>query len=637
MLVNFLFLCIISSGSVFCAAKFNKKFEEILPITCMGIGMILFLFGLVGFLKAGTYFVIVASVLLYGVSFIELLKNRTRLPLFIRNFFTPGFVLFILVSGILSYALYGQLASKWDEFSHWVDIVKVMTTLDDFGTNAQSFSHFKSYPPAMTLFQYMLQKIFLMVNPGEVFNEWRVYFAYQLYFVAVLLPAYRNVKYSQPIRFCSLSAIVFFVPVVFFNDIYCSAYIDPFLAILAGAGFSMVVLYDKEEKDIFFSIYIWLVIATLVLTKDAGILFAIFLAIVYMADYCLNHHVIENRKIDNSLVINTILSLASVLIPKMLWKWKLVVTQSYINFETHIDWKILFDVFSGRDVSYRSEVLRRYVSALFSQYITVGYTHIQMSYFMLFILMTVALFLVLKFLVFKHIISREHAVLYGVISTSQLVVFIIGMCIIYIFNFSEYEALNLASFSRYLNIAYLATGLIICFLIWKLIISSSKRYQVICGIVFIAFLILITPIKKGIELIKRTNYDCSVAVRARYNVLSEKIMEACDGNDRIYIIAQEDKGIFKWVLKFNIRPNQINEEWNWSIGQPFYEGDIWTETKTAEEWRKELIADYDYVALCLVNDYFYENFSELFADPDTINENELYKVDKNSGMLYLVE
>lgn len=634
MLVNLLFLCLLASGSVYCSVKFNKKFEEVLPITCMGIGMMLFLFGLAGFMKTGTFFVIAIAVLLYIFTLIEFLKDKKRISIFVRNFFTPGFVFFVLVAIVLSFALYNQLTSKWDEFSHWVDIVKVMTTLDDFGTNAQSFSAFKSYPPAMPLFQYMLQKIYLLINPEQVFNEWRVYWAYQVYFISVMLPAFRNVQWKNFVGFLSLGAVILFVPLIFFSDIYWSSYIDPFLAILAGAGFSIVMLYDREDKGIIYSIYIWIVIATLVLTKDAGIIFAIFLAILYMIDYCLNNEVIRMKIINKTMIIHLILSLVSIILPKMLWKWKLFVTQAAISFETHIDWKVLLNVFLGRDNSYRSEVLKKYSYAVFDEYIKIGHTDLRITYFMLFVLMSVSLYLVLRFLYRKGNIDKKQAMVYGCISVLQLVVFIVGMCVIYMFNFSEYEALELASFSRYLNIAFLATGLMIFILLWKINIFIPDNNRRLYGVLFTSLILFIAPTKEAVKVLNGMNREEAYGIREEYHTLTEKIMTACDGDDSIFVVAQEDTGFDRWVIRFNVRPNRV--EGNWSIGVPFYEGDIWTVTKTAEEWREELIKGYDYVALYHLNDYFYENYSVLFDDSNTIMENGLYKVNKQQGTLSFI-
>lgn len=43
------------------------KYEKMLPITCMSLVLILFLFGLFGQLNAGFYFVLVLSLLTYAV------------------------------------------------------------------------------------------------------------------------------------------------------------------------------------------------------------------------------------------------------------------------------------------------------------------------------------------------------------------------------------------------------------------------------------------------------------------------------------------------------------------------------------------------------------------------------------------
>ena len=54
---------------------------------------------------------------------------------------------------------------------------------------------------------------------------------------------------------------------------------------------------------------------------------------------------------------------------------------------------------------------------------------------------------------------------------------------------------------------------------------------------------------------------------------------------------------------------------------------------TPERWQEILLAQYDYVAIYKLNAYFVEHFGMLFADPDAISENTLYRVNRESGML----
>ena len=73
------------------------------------------------------------------------------------------------------------------------------------------------------------------------------------------------------------------------------------------------------------------------------------------------------------------------------------------------------------------------------------------------------------------------------------------------------------------------------------------------------------------------------------------------------------------------------------MGQPFYEGDIWTVEKTPKQWREELKSNVDYVAIYHLNEYFMENYSEVFEKPEEIRENGIYKVNKETGTLSLYE
>ena len=175
MLINLIFLGLLSSGSALCAVKFKKKYEEILPITCMGLSLILFFFGIVGYLKTGVKFVCALGMVCYLLTLVEFIKKRKNfmesVKCFSKNFFTPGFIVYLAIFILLSITIDGLRPKKWDEYSHWVDIVKVMTTLNDFGTNPESYSLFKSYRPGMSLFQYLYFYIVqYMVLPLNIYH-----------------------------------------------------------------------------------------------------------------------------------------------------------------------------------------------------------------------------------------------------------------------------------------------------------------------------------------------------------------------------------------------------------------------------------------------------------------------------------
>ena len=214
-----------------------------------------------------------------------------------------------------------------------------------------------------------------------------------------------------------------------------------------------------------------------------------------------------------------------------------------------------------------------------------------------------------------------------------LIVFVFGMCISYMYKFSKSEALGLASFDRYINIIY--SGLFMFIVITLIIdICDVKNELLICSGI-IVFMCVCAPVRIMLAYMYRSTVRASHGVRDVYSEIIIKTLDVADGDDEVWFIAQETQGFERLVFKYSIRPN-YNDAW-WSIGEPFYDGDDYTETKTAEQWQNELKEDFDYVALYKLNDYFYENFSSVFENPNDIAENQVYKVDKNTGMLTLCE
>ena len=108
-----------------------------------------------------------------------------------------------------------------------------------------------------------------------------------------------------------------------------------------------------------------------------------------------------------------------------------------------------------------------------------------------------------------------------------------------------------------------------------------------------------------------------------------------DSPCRLYVIVQESDGYYYWALRYLLMPNIVNEG-VWSIssdGQPLYEGDIWTEKKTSEEWKSELDG-YDFVVLLRTNDQFKKDYADLFSNPFIADG--LYRIEHQTQLLEFV-
>ncbi len=385
-------LLTVSSGSFFCCARTGKRYEEILPLTCMGIVLILFLFGLLGLLKLGVYAVLALAAALYagGGYFIWRHKRKEAGGAFLAGMLTPGSVLFVCMFLAFWLLNQGRLASEWDEFSHWMDTAKILTTLDDFGTNPAAFASFPSYPPGMSLFQYFFQKIYLLFHPQAVFNEGLAFAAFQVLFFSVLFPFFKELSFRQPLRLMLTCGVVFLFPLLFFQNIYASVQIDSFLGVLSGAGLAAAFLERKWDWS--GSLYVWMLCAVLVLAKASGLLFAVVLAAAYAVSLLWrDSREPAPRKRGRNLLLCGGAAL-SVALPKLLWTYEVKSAGARMSFTGKVDLARLWQVLMGRDGSYLATVLENWKNAWGSSAIAFGHTGLEgsVSYLMLVVLLTLA-------------------------------------------------------------------------------------------------------------------------------------------------------------------------------------------------------------------------------------------------------
>ena len=272
------FFLILCSGSVWGASHRNWRFEEILPITCSCIVLFVFLLSIVFHNLLIPLILLLAAVVFCYADALYFMRKNHKKEQFLNSFFTRGFF-FFLASYILAIVFnYGRLATGWDEFSHWMDIVKIMTQTNQYGS-IENGSLFPAYVPGMAIFQYLLEKLVLWFTPKRTifsFAEWAPYVAFQTFFIAQLLPWISYDKQS------TRKSIIFFLlllsaPLLFFQRVYQWTFIDPILSIVSGSAIA-AIYYRKDDNAFLNDAWILTSCAFLTLAKDAGMLFAAFTA-----------------------------------------------------------------------------------------------------------------------------------------------------------------------------------------------------------------------------------------------------------------------------------------------------------------------------------------------------------------------
>lgn len=612
------FFLIISAGSVLCSAVFEKKYEESLPISCGAIVFILFVSGIFGRLNVGAVSVCVLSILCYGLAAIRCVKNKNTKAL-IKNTFTGAFGTYLVFFIVSVVAMYGKVLNKWDEFSHWGTIVKAMTMVDDFGTNPSLDIMFRCYPPGMSLFQYMLEKINIWLTK-EAFCEWQLYVSYQMFLFAFIMPLFARSGKKNIIASVVGGIAVFIAPLLFYNDIYSSIYIDPFLGVLSGAGLAMIVL--KKEKDIFYTLRIASICSILVLAKDVGVFFAIMLSMAYMLDI-----IPDLKHKDKKVVFAAAGVVLSVLIPKLLWEFEIQIHRIAKQFNGKVDLEQLIKIILHKDDTYKSQVWSRFWRALMQETVEIGHLNVQINYICFLIILFSVLFVLLKLLN-----KKVGAIIFTVIL--QTIIYVFGLVISYIFKFSEYEALNLASFERYININCLSIWMLVVIISTSLIYDLEDKKRSLYTLLFGLVIIIMTPSIELIAHLTRESVHESVAERTLYETVAQKAEEQTEAGANVYLIVQESAGYEIYVMKYLLLERNFNSG-AWSIGEPCWEGDIWAVKKDADEWMNELCKNYDYVILYNINEHFRENYSHLFKD-EKVCKKALYRVNKNKQILEFI-
>lgn len=326
-----LLFLIVSTGSLLGIISKKCTYEKMLPITCMTIVFILFAFGLIDSLNVGVVVIVCVSCVAYICFFIYALflaKQKGIRDITNRLLGTvlrPTTLVFIIFYLLLVVCNYGRVCSNWDEFSHWATVVKQMTLLDTFGSNEKAiFVSFKDYPPAMALFQYFFEKIHIIVNSNGEFSDWYLYFGYQLFLLSIIMPFFDILDLKKPSTYL-LTMVLLLSPILIFQDSLKTLYIDSFLGVLAGAGMaSILITEDDNQID---RIYVLLVVATIVIVKTVGLLFAITILSGYIISIIPNQNSISKEQLRSATLAATCL-----LVPFLLWKSNLCVHGTHNTF-----------------------------------------------------------------------------------------------------------------------------------------------------------------------------------------------------------------------------------------------------------------------------------------------------------------
>lgn len=616
---------LIFSGSAFVALQFDKRIEETFSICIFLIICILYLFGILNLLKVGLYIVIICgTICLFLVCYFLLFKRKY----FRNNILTPGFALFVVLFILAWCGQSGRMLVNWDEFTHWGLVVKNMYIFDALGTNPASTTVFRGYPPATALFQYFWVK----VSGG--FSECDLYRALNILYFSLMVPVFKRDKWNQFKKISVKAIVILVIPLVFYSDFYINLQVDAILGIIFAYA---LYVYFANEISVFKILNISLALFILTITKASGAGLAFLVILIIAVDLLFMKNYVKREKDINTLkkLIIILCPMLFTLISKYSWSLHLKLTGNNEAWNTSsITLKNIMNLFGNNAASYQIDTIKNFFNALINT--SLNNDAFKISYMGWLVLLALVSFIIIKLLCSKDNIYSFIAV--TVTLFAGAFIYAASLLILYVFTFTQYEAVKLASFTRYISTYPLGILAFYVMLIMHLEdkAASEEKLKNPLTISILCFLIIIILPIFNITFIRQHSIQHTIEKRTVNESIAKVKRNIKSKNDKVYLILMEDTGYDYWVIHYELTPIKTNKEYTWNIGKPYFTGLVWTADIDVNIWTEELKKEYTYVYILKANNYFKNEFGKIFdGGSASIQDNTLYYINKNNDKIVL--
>ena len=270
-----LFLIMISSGSLLGVSVFGRRFEEGLPVTCGGLILWLYGFGLCGQLPMGVYTACALAALMCVFSLLWAVWKK-QIGEFLAGVCTPGAIFFFAAVALCGYCVSGKLFDAVEELSHYGDAVRAMIMVDGLNLAENSQAIFRADLPGLYLLQYLLQKLYVL-KTAETFCEWRTYLPAAVLTIAFVAPSLRGLTLRQAGYALPVCAALLIAPLLIGQNVYLVLSPLPVLCVVMASG--IMSLRECGQGNGMAVLRVVACCVVLSLLHESGIAFALVLAI----------------------------------------------------------------------------------------------------------------------------------------------------------------------------------------------------------------------------------------------------------------------------------------------------------------------------------------------------------------------
>lgn len=614
----------------FMVERWRWPAEETPFITAAWIITILYVSSLLGFLRMGSQIVIVVGLgLLLGI----ICWRGCYAWKSLRQFMCPGIVVFIAGFWFLWLKYPAYTYTSWDEFSHWGGVIKII-----FGTNelpgVSNPLLCKDYPPAAALFQY-----FVLRFTG--YSEGHTYFAQNLLILSGIVCLIRGLEWKRyPIL---LATILFgYLAIVFLSEGFEILYVDHVVGIFFGVSV-LIYAFDRNRNNSAI-LRITPAVFCLPLIKIYGIVPALITVGIVCLDQVSRviqrlagkearawRHVaadpIQCRRWLTRLLVLT-LCVAAPLLAKYSWQYRVTALNFNKTVTLRVSWAEMNRGFSREADSCDKQVINAFIDAFDKK--PVGNTTNPSSWVSSKGLL-VWFVLILGLYAYIRGASREtyQVVALHMLLLAGLAVYSFGILCVYLWAFTEYEAVRVASYSRYLGTYWLGWSFILYATYvhhWrKDVVTEASKQKAFAAVLTVTVLLMFLAVPLSIGFYKYRFCPPEMSSeRKSIRQMAEDIDQIVPSNADLYLIWQKSCGWECWLLKYELATHSFNF-WNWSLGEPYHAGDVWTSRLTPEAW-SDMLRHYDFVVIGSADEQFWKTYGVLFKDVETSKKSLVFQI-----------
>lgn len=463
---------VVAGGGGLCALCFRRSWAQALPVFCLGSMALLYLAGLLGALSAGFWLVVALGAA--GFVLVAARCVRDKSTAFLREqFLSFGFLAFLLILALVACVnpLRNFIAS--DEVNFWGSFTQETLRLNALHTAPGSTVWFhQEYPPGITLLQYLWCKF------AGGYSEAGMYMSTQFFTLVLFVPMLGRLKSAGLLDKLCLLALVVMLSLPTIDPLYYLVHLDVTLGIYFA--YVLYLLLDDEPLSAFSITNLVLACFAACLVKQMGIFILILAAIFLLARLIAvgGRHPARNLRENKTMARRILLQLA-LCAAGCLAAW--------LSWSAHLSLAGVdageFSVASisvGRVAAYltgaapeKAFVLMLLVKALFERPVLT--TQVAgLPFFQLMALMF-GLALLCWWTVRRAPASRRLAAFAGAIVVGAAA-YTGVMLLMYWFVFSDFDAVNLAAFERYMGSYWLAiAGALLMF--WPSLRFGGEKAQ----------------------------------------------------------------------------------------------------------------------------------------------------------------